>query len=139
MIYGPLIWKKNIWILKNLNRIEIFSINAFETKDLIISYILKFLWKGQLYRNFRGNLTRASTCGNFLWIYFSYLIPTFFLRSNQAVISVFSYVLHLNSYRNHVFFLFRRFSIVVFQRYPKNLNLTLTFSNVLPPKKVTLL
>ena len=75
---------------KNFGGVQFYrkiSYEAFWKKGWILFNPLKFLWNGQFYRDFGGNLTRAST--SFLWVYLSYLIPVFFLRFNQTVIHVF--------------------------------------------------
>ena len=48
--------EKNIEILEDFNPIVKFPIKLFKTKDLILSNLLKFLWNGQSYRDFGGNL-----------------------------------------------------------------------------------
>ena len=58
---APLIWSKNIGFLEDLKHIGKFPMKPFETKNWILSYPLKFLWNGQSYWDFGGNLARAPT------------------------------------------------------------------------------
>lgn len=51
---------------------------------------MKFIWNGQFYIYFGEKLARAPASWNFfLWVYLSYQIIMFFLRTNQTVIHVF--------------------------------------------------
>jgi hypothetical protein len=83
-------------------------VNVF--KQMIGSYVdlLKFIWNGQFYRDFKEILAKASTENLF------YLIPAIFLQSNSS----FFFVLYLYSYQNSMFFLFPHFSISAIQRDP---------------------